>query len=222
MDRHIDAELQNLKTSLLKMAALTERAIHSAIEALTQEDKALAKKVIADDQIIDELGIEIEEHVIKLLALFHPMAKDLRFITTGMQINMGLERIADLVVNICQRTLDIADKPMLKPYTNIPRLAETAKRMVRHAIDSFVNFDDDLAKKVIFSDKEANELRTSIIHVLINDYMIPDGTTAHRAVPLLLIARDLERICDHAAAIAEDVIYLKQAKIVRHHRECLE
>jgi phosphate transport system protein len=222
MERHLDEELSKLNTNLLKMATLAEEAIHNSIEALKKRDKNLAKKVIENDQRIDELEIEIEEEIIDLLALFQPMAIDLRFITTGMHINAGLERIADLTVNISQRVLDVSDQPLLKPLVEIPQLALQAKSMVNNSINAFVKRDEEMAKQVILSDKKSNTLRTMIINELINDYMIKDGTTVTRAVPLLLVARDLERICDHAAAIAEDVIYMVQAKMVKHHRERLE
>lgn len=221
MERHLDEELKNLNTDLLMMAAMVEKAIHQSIEALKKREKDIAQKVIEDDKEIDEMEIKIEEEIIDLLALFQPMAGDLRFITTGMHINSDLERIADLTVNISQRVLDIADQEHLKPLINIAKLADQAKFMVKNAIDAFVRKDEAMAKEVIFSDKESNNLRTLISKELINDYMVKDGSTVPRAVPLLLIARDLERICDHAASIAEDVIYMVQAKIIKHHRERL-
>ncbi len=217
MERHFHDELDKLNTNLLKMAALTETAIHNSIEALKVRNKDLALNTIKADEEIDEMENEIEEHSIELLALFQPMARDLRFITTGMRINMELERIADLTVNICQRVLDIADKPSLKPIADISRLAENAKKMVREAIDAFVKRDGNLAKSVILADKESNHMRTVIIQELINDFIVKDGATATRAIPLILVARDLERISDHATNIAEDVIYLVQAKIIKHH-----
>ena len=200
MERHLDGELSKLNTNLLKMATLVEGAIHKSIDALKKRDKDLAKKVIEDDRQIDEMEIEIEEEIIDLLALFQPMAIDLRFIATGMHINTELERIADLTVNISQRVLDVADHPILKPLIDIPKLADQAKLMVKHSIDSFVNHDQELAKKVILSDKESNRLRTAIIKELIDEYMMKDSATVPHAVPLLLVARDLERICDHASA----------------------
>ncbi len=221
MERHLDEELKKLNMNLLTMAAKVEGAIHQSIEALKKRDESLAQKVIVDDKVIDEMEIKIEEEIIELLALFQPMAGDLRFITTGMHINAELERIADLTVNISQRVLDIADQEHLKPLIDIPKLADQAKKMVKNAIDAFVKKDEAIAKAVILSDKESNNLRTLVVKELINDYMVKDGTTAPRAVPLLLITRDLERICDHAASIAEDVIYMIRAKIIKHHRERL-
>lgn len=221
MERHLDDALNKLNTDILKMSSMIEQAIHDSIEALKKRDKILAKRVIENDRLIDEMEIQIEEEVIDLLALYQPMAGDLRFITTGMHINAELERIADLTVNISQRVLDVSDQPLLKPLVDIPKLTDQAQWMVKNAIDAFVNRDENLAKKIILSDKESNQLRTKIISKLVNEYMVKDGASAPRAIPLLLITRDLERICDHAASIAEDVIYMIQAIIVKHHRELL-
>ncbi len=219
MERHFDEELKRLNTDLLKMAALAEVAIYKSVESLKNRDKELAETVVEEDSKIDELELVIEERAIDLLALRQPMARDLRFITTGMKINAEVERIADLAVNIAQRVFELADKPLLKPLIDIPKLAGVARKMVKGAIDAFVNRDEDLAKKIILSDPEADNLRNLVQQELINDYMLKDSTTAPRAVPLLLIARHLERICDHATNIAEDVIYMVKAKIVRHRTE---
>ncbi|MDD4294087.1 MAG: phosphate signaling complex protein PhoU [Candidatus Omnitrophica bacterium] len=221
MKRHFDEDLKKMNTDILKMAAMSEESIYKAVEALKNRDKDLARAVIDSDYKIDELELVIEEEAISLLALNQPMAVDLRFITTGMKINSELERIADLSENIAQCVLQLADKPLLKPLVNIPKLAEISRKMVRDAIDSFVNLDEELAKKVIFSDSEADKLRNSIYNKLIYDYMLKDGSTAPRAVPLLLIARHLERICDHAGYIATNVIYMIKAKVVKHHLERL-
>ena len=221
MERHLDDELKKFNNDLLQMATLTEEAIHKSIQALKKQDKHLAEKIIVEDQRIDNFENAIEEQTVELLALFQPMAVDLRFVTTGRRLSAELERIADMVVNICQRVIDIADEPLVKPLEDIPLLAENARKMVRMAIDAFVARDEDLAVEVILSDKESNRLRNAIMHELIHDYLVKDGTAAPRAIPLLLIARDLERISDHATAIAEDVIYMVRAKVVRHHPELL-
>lgn len=222
MELHFDEELKKLNTDLLKMATLTETAIDNAINALKNQDKEMAQKIIDEDVNIDELENKIEKRSINLLALRQPMAKDLRFITTGMKINGDLERIADLTVNIAQRTLDISDKPLIKPLEDIPVLGDVAKKMLKNAIDSFVNHDQDLAKTVILEDPKADELRNSVYEELTNDYIAKDGKCADRAIPLILIARDLERICDLACAIAEEIIYMIQAKVVKHHLEKLD
>jgi len=222
MKRHFDEDLKKLNTDILKMSILAEEAIIKSIEALKNRDKVLAQSVIEDDQKIDELELAIEETAIDLLALRQPIARDLRFVTTGMKINAELERIADLAVNIAQRALELVDKPLLKPLIDIPKLTDIARKMVKDVITAFVNSDEQLAKKVILSDCEADNLRNLIQDELINDYMSKDVTTAARAVQLLLIARHLERICDHATNIAEDVVYMINATVVKHHYEKLE
>ncbi|MFA5410818.1 MAG: phosphate signaling complex protein PhoU [Candidatus Omnitrophota bacterium] len=219
MERHLDEELKELHKEILKMGTLAQEAIYKSVEALKNRDKAGAQEVIDTDNRIDELELAIDERCIDLIARYQPMAGDLRFITTGMKINAELERIADLAVDICQRILGLIDKPLLKPLIDIPRLSDVAQEMIRDAIDSFVKKDADLAGKVILSDPLADELRNRVQDELINDYMAKDASTSSRAVPLLLIARHLERICDHATNIAEDVVYLVKAKVVKHHRE---
>ena len=222
MERHFDQELKELNKDILKMGALAEEAIYKSVEALKNRDKELAKSVIDNDNNIDRLELAIDEKCIDLIALYQPMAKDLRFITTGMKINTELERIADIAVDIAQRTLEIVDKPLLKPLIDIPKLTAIAQNMVKTAIDAFVQGDIKLARKVLQSEPEADQLRNMIQKELVEDYMAKDGSTAPRAVQLLLIARFLERICDHTTNIAEDVIYMVQAEVVKHHPERLK
>jgi phosphate transport system protein len=150
------------------------------------------------------------------------MARDLRFISMAVKIDSELERIADLAENIAQRVLELSDMPLLKPLIDIPKLAALARNMVKEAIDAFVNRDESLAKKVILSDSKADDLRNLVCQELLDDYLIKDGTSAPRAVPLILVARHLERICDHATYIASNVIYMTKAKIVKHHPERLK
>lgn len=222
MERHFDEELRNLNTDILKMGAFAEEAIYKSIEALKNRDRETAKSVIDNDVNVDKLELQIDEICIDLIARHQPMAKDLRFITTAMKINAELERIADIAVDIAQRTLELVDKPLLKPLVDIPKLTTVAQNMVKMAIDSFVKGDIDLAKKVLLTDAEADRLRNLIQKELVEDYMVKDGSTAPRAVQLLLIARFLERICDHTTNIAEDVIYMVQAEVVKHHPEKLQ
>ena len=222
MERHFDEELKELHKEVLSMGIMAQEAIYKSIEALKNRDKALAEEVINTDNKVDELELIIDERCIDLIARHQPMAGDLRFITTGMKINAELERIADLAVDIAQRVLELVNKPLLKPLIDIPKLSAIAQNMVRDSIDAFVNKDVNLAKKVVLSDSEADKLRNSVQDELINDYMAKDVKTAERAVALLLIARYLERICDHTTNIAEDVIYMVEGKVVKHHLEKLE
>lgn len=222
MERYFDEELKTLYKDILKMGVMAQEAISKSIEALKNRDKQGAKEVVDTDDKIDELELAIDEKCIDLIARHQPMAGDLRFITTGMKINAELERIADLAVDISQRVLELVEKPILKPLIDIPKLSVIAQNMVRDAIDAFVKRDVELAKKVVLSDSEADKLRNLVQDELINDYMEKDHSTAPRAVSLLLIARHLERICDHATNIAEDVIYIVEGKVIKHHPEELK
>lgn len=219
MLRHFDEELKELNNDILKMGVYAQESIAKSIDALRNRDMHLAQSVIDGDKAVDELELAIDEKCLDLIARHQPMAIDLRFITTGMRLNAELERIADIAVDICQRVLELADKPLLKPLVDIPKLAIVAQHMVKMSIDAFIQRDIALAKKVLLSDSEADDLRNAIQKELIEDYMVKDGTTAPRAVQLLLIARFLERICDHATNVAEDVIYMVEARVVKHHPE---
>ncbi|MDO8748681.1 MAG: phosphate signaling complex protein PhoU [Candidatus Omnitrophota bacterium] len=221
MERHLDEKLQELKADILRMGSLVEHAIGASMEALKQLDRDAAEKVICSDKAVDELELSIDEKSLDLLALYQPMAVDLRFITMAMKISTDLERMADLAVDIAQRVLELAGKPLLKPLVDIPQLAVLAQHMTKDALDSFVKADVFLAKKVILCDKDADSLRNKVQAELINDYIAKDKSAVSRAIPLLLIARHLERICDHATNIAEDVIYMIEAKVVKHHQERL-
>jgi phosphate transport system protein len=222
MERHFDTELADLKGDILRMGDLVEEAIIDSVEALKKLDKKRAERVIADDKLVDEAELGIDEECLDLLALRQPMAVDLRFITMAMKISTDLERMADLAVDISQRVLELADKPLLKPLVDIPRLTLLAQRMTRDAISSFVKKDAGLARQVILCDKEADDLRNLVQQELLDDYISKDKASIPRAIPLLLVARHLERICDHATNIAEDVIYMVEAKVVKHHIEKLD
>ncbi len=221
MGKHFHEELQELNDDILKMGTLVEEMIASSITALKNRDSKIAQFVIDGDRLVDDMELSIDEKCLDLIARHQPMAVDLRFITTGMRLNGELERVADLAVDISQRVMEIADKPLLKPLVDIPRLALIAQKMVRTAIDSFISRDITLARTVILMDSEADMLKRSIQNELIYEYIVKDGSVAPRAVPLILVARHLERACDHATYIAEDVIYMVKAEVVKHHPERL-
>lgn len=222
MQRHFDEELRQLKGELARMAGMAQSAITQAVEALKSRDAAAAQRVIDSDVGMDSLELVIDDKCLDLIALHQPMAGDLRFITTAIKLNSELERIGDLAVDVAQRALELSGKPELKPLVDIPRLAETAKRMTGDAIKAFLDGDVALAKQVILSDSEADELKRAVERELVHDYMMKDGSTADRAVPLLLTARHLERVCDHAVSMAEDIVYMVSAVVVRHRPEELD
>jgi phosphate transport system protein len=219
MHRHFDEELEQLKGELVRMAGMARSAITQAVEALKSRDKAAAQRVIDADVGLDSLELVIDDKCLDLIALHQPMAGDLRFITTAIKLNAELERIGDLAVDVAQRALELSGKPELKPLVDIPRLAEISKRMTGQAIEAFVKSDTALAKKVILSDSEADDLKRRVEKELVYDYMMKDASTADRAVPLLLAARHLERVCDHAVSMSEDIVYMVSAVVVRHHPE---
>ena len=222
MERHFDQELIELKKDLLSMGAMAQDAIKDSVEALKRLDADMARRIISADKNIDAFENRIDEQCLDLLAIRQPMAIDLRFVTMAMKISNELERIADLAVDISQRVLDLAGKPLLKPLIDIPKLTECAKCMITDALASFVEANPSLARKVIMKDSEADALRNAIQKELLEDFLMKDPATASRALPLLLIARHLERACDHATNIAEDIIFMVEAKVVRHHPENLK
>lgn len=221
MQRYFDEELAVLKKNLLEMGFLVKGSILNSVEALKALSEDAANNVITQDRVIDEWELRIDEECLDLIALHQPMAVDLRFITMSMKICTDLERMADLAVDIAQRVLELSGKPLLKPLIDIPKLSVLAQEMTRDSLNSFIHNDTELAKKVILRDKEADSLRNQVQSELINDFISKDKLTTSRAIPLLLIARHLERICDHATNIAEDVIFFVRAKVVKHHPEKL-
>jgi phosphate transport system protein len=215
---HFADELAALKRRLLEMGALVEERVHRAIVSLIERDEPAAEEVIAGDREVNELQIEIDDRCLKLLALQQPMATDLRLITAAMKINADLERIGDQAVNIAQNVLKMLSQPPLKPAIDIPRMAELAERMTRDSLDAFVRKDATLARSVLARDDEVDHLKDHVFRVLLT-YMMADPGTIQRALGLILVSRNLERIADHATNIAEDVIFLVEAKDVRHHHE---
>jgi len=219
MERHhFEDELQVLKQRLLGMGALVEDRVHQAVTALIERRLGLAEQIAGGDQEVNELQIEIDDRCLKLLALQQPMATDLRLITAAMKINADLERIGDQAVNIAQNVIKILPQPPLRPTIDIPRMAQITQSMTRDSLDAFVKKDAVLARKVLKRDDEVDQLKDQVFRVLLT-YMMADPGTIERALSLILISRNLERIADHATNIAEDVIFLVEAKDVRHHHE---
>jgi len=221
METHFQQELAKLKEQLLKMGGLAERAISNAIDALVRRDTPLAEKTIGEDEKINKMELLIDEWCLKLLALHQPLAADLRFITSAMRINVELERIGDLAVNIAERVVSLNQEPQLKPYIDIPRMAEITKNMVKDVLDAFVNGDADLARAVCARDDQVDALNDQVFRELIT-YMLADPKTITRAVHLIIVSRYLERIADHATNVAEGVIFMVKALVIKHHADAQE
>jgi phosphate transport system protein len=215
MQRHFHEELEALKQTLLAMGGLVEDQIRRVMRALLERDDVIAQEVIERDRQVNAYDVEIDEQCVSLLALHQPAAGDLRFITTAMKIVTDLERIGDQAVNIAQRVLELNREPRLKPYIDLPRMAERAQRMVKESLDAFVARDTALARQVCGEDAEVDALKEQIFRELLT-FMMEDPRTIPRAIRVILISRFLERVADHATNIAEMVVYLVEGKIVRH------
>lgn len=215
MQRHFDQDLAHLKQQLLRMAGLVESQIQQALRALVDRDSDLAATVIDLDHDVNALDVEIDDLCIRLVALQQPTARDLRFITTAMKISSELERMGDLADNIARRALELNGEPQLKPYIDIPRMADWTMRMVKDCLDAFVNSDPGLARKVCADDDFVDDLNEQLFRELLS-FMLEDTRTITRAIRLTFIAKSLERIADHATNIAELVVYMVEGKNIRH------
>ena len=216
MQRHIDVELSELKGELVRMAALAETAIGLSVKALVSRDAEMARGVIASDDAINTLEIEIDERCLRTMALYQPEAKDLRLLAMALKINNDLERMGDQAVNIAERTLALLKEPLLKPLIDIPRMADLAQRMVKDSLDAFVRQDVELARSVCRRDDDVDRYDDQLFRELLT-YMMQDPKAITRSVNLILVSRHLERIADHATNIAEDVVYLVQGRTIKHH-----
>src|SRR5579863_6198574 len=215
MERHFEIDLSELKERLLWMGSLAERAVHQAIHSVLDAQETLAQTVLREEPAINELQIEIDDRVVQLLALHQLMAADLRFVLAVARINNDLERIGDQAVNMAQSALHILRHPRVKPYVDLPRMSELAEGMVRDSLNAVVRGDQELARSVLQRDDQVDRLRDQIFRELLT-YMMEDSSVVFSAFELILVAKNLERIGDHATNIAEDVIYFVAGRDVRH------
>ncbi len=218
MERHVDQELAALKDELLHMAALAEQSVAEALKALVQRDDSFARKVDTSDDQLDQLQIDIDNRCMKMLALRQPTASDLRFVMMATKICTDLERIGDQAVNIAHRAEELNKEPQLKPLVDIPRMAEHARGMIRDALNAFVYARPELAREVIKRDERVDALNHQL-HRELTSYMIEDPHTITRCLNLMSIAHNLERIGDHATNIAEEIVYLYEARDIRHQHD---
>ncbi len=214
MTHVFEQEMAELKEKLLTMASQAESATSRAVQALVERDDDLARRVQEEDALLDHLEMEVDETSIGLLAKA-PLASDLRLITVAMKISQNLERVGDEATKIARRSVDLSNEPQLKPYVDIPRMATMALDMLKEALDAFVNRLPDKARDIIPRDKEVDGVNKQL-HRELASFMVENPATITRCLHLMVISKSLERIADHAKNIAEEVVYLYEARDIRH------
>jgi len=216
MSKHWERDLDNLQRHLMALAASVEEAIFKGAHSLQERDPSLAREVVEGDAVIDQEENYIENECLKMLALHQPVAIDLRRIIVALKINTDLERMADLAVNIAERALSLAELPRIAVPDKLQRMADSTTAMVRQSLDAFVLLNTDQARRVILLDDEVDRYNREIIEALIvHMQQLPEQVPA--CLAFFSAVRQLERIADHATNIAEDVVYLIEGEIIRHH-----
>jgi len=218
MQRHFVEELEALKTNLIKMGSFAEESIARAIRALLERDAVLAREIMAQDERINAMEIEIGDAIVDLLALQQPVATDLRFILAALKINNALERIGDHAVNIAESALKYAEGEPVKPFVDLPRMAQVTKAMLRDSIDAFIHADSAKARSVLVSDDTIDDLNRKIVSELVA-LMRAEPVLIEQALDLIRVSRNLERVADLSTNIAEEVVFVAEAHVVKHHAE---
>jgi phosphate transport system protein len=214
MQTYFDEDLANFKEKLLTMGSYAESAVSQAVQSVVERNDNLALKVQQDDDLMDQLEIEIDDLAINLLAKA-PLASDLRLITVAMKISQNLERVGDEATTIARRAMELNQEPQLKPFTDIPRMAGIALELLKEALDSFGRKEPEKARAVVPRDKEVDALNRQMYREL-SSYMVENPSTVSRCLNLMTVSKSLERVADHAANIAEEVVYLCEARDIRH------
>jgi phosphate transport system protein len=218
MQRHFDEQIQDLLQRLVLMGRIAESMIQTALRTLIERNEGLCAEVYRKEQEVNDLQIDIDDRAVKLTALQQPVGTDVRFLFMASRIATELERIGDLAINICQNAHHVLKSPPLRPLIDLPVMGEIAEKMLRDGIEALVARDCQLANRVFLDEKKVDAYRNQIFRVLLT-YMMADPGTIERALALILIARNLERVGDHATNIAEEVIYLVEGREVRHRHE---
>ena len=216
--RQFTVELDELNQKMLKMAGMVEASINRAIRALVDKDRELAEQVIRDEPAINRMEMELDGLATRLLALRQPVARDLRLLTAALKISTDLERIGDLAVHIAERSLSLMHHPLAAPVVDIPKMASLVQSMLLTVLEAFVHGDADMARSVLLADAEVDAMR-DVMYAQLVATMQADPSTVNAAIDMIFVARNLERIGDHATNIAEDVVFLVQGIDVRHHAE---
>jgi len=214
MENHFEAGLEDLRQKLLLMASRAETAVNDAVQALMQRHYELAMKVRADDDIIDQFEMEIDEMALQLLTKA-PLAGNLRLVTVAMKVSQNLERIGDEATKIAKRACDLSQEPPVKLVLDLPRLAGMALAMVKDALDAFVQRDSAAARALVPRDREVDAVNREM-HAALTRHMMEHPDTISRCLHWIVAAKSLERIADHAKNIAEEVVYLCEAQDIRH------
>lgn len=218
MERLLDEHLDKLKTRVIKMCSLVDEQVQLASKAVDEDNLELAKYVIEQDKKVDKFDLKIDKICQKIFALTQPVAMDLRLIMSSMTLNTDLERIGDIAVNIVENLLLIEKKPEFYNQTKLPEMFENAKKMLKNAIDAYINGNPELAKSVIYDDAQVDKLNAEN-HTILKNIMKSSSDNIEGAVALLVISRELERIADHATNIAEDVFFIYEAQLIKHKYE---
>jgi phosphate transport system protein len=216
--RHFDEQIQEMRQKLVMMGRLAESMISLSLRMLIERNERHAEEVTTKEEEVNELQIAIDDQAVKLTALQQPVGSDVRFLFMACRITSELERIADQAINICQNAKHLLKAPPLKPFVDLPIMAEIAQRMVRDGLESLVQRDVAIAHRVLQEEEKVDAFRDQIFRELLT-YMMADPATIPRALSLILISRNLERVGDHATNIAEEVIYWVQGRDIRHHHE---
>lgn len=215
LQRNFQEQLDVLAEKILVMGGLVEEAIGNCVSALVERNSVLAKRIMLDDERVDKLDLEIDQLGMEILGLHQPVARDLRFVITGMKITNDLERIADLATNVADRAIELNDEPQLKPFIDIPLMARRAQQMVRAALDAFVQRDAASARAVIAMDDELDRRMEQIFRELLS-FMIEDPKTITRALRLMFVAKYFERMGDQATNIGEQIVFMTEGRLIRH------
>ncbi len=218
MSTHLHREIDKLKKKILFMGAETEETVRKSIDALITRNEPLAKQVINGDEELDNLEVEIEEECLKILALYQPVASDLRYVIAVLKINNDLERIGDLAVNIAERAAYLSTHAPIDVSLDFKSMADNAQLMLKQSLDSLVNSDTALARQVRIEDEKVDTANRNMFELL-EDYIRQNPNRVAEALHLISVSRHLERIGDQATNIAEDVIYMVEGEIVRHQPE---
>lgn len=215
MQRHFDQELSLLKQKLLTLASHAEEAVSNSLKSLLDRSDVQARAVIEADSVLDTMEVELDEMCISMLALYSPIASDLRLITTAMKITHDLERVGDEATTIARRVIELNTEPQLKPYIDISRMGLLALAMLKDTLDAFVHGDSVKARAIVPRDKQVDQIHKQLRKELVN-LMIENSASITRALNIMVISKSLERVADHAANIAEEVVFLYESRDIRH------